>query len=1208
MGPQRRVLTAEDSDLVQRAVEAFIQARGAQPDLEPSQFCGDFPAPLQQRIRERCRTFLDFDSFLGGLREDDGLDQREDGRPFGEFVIQEELGRGGMGVVYLAEQPGLRRRVALKVLSSGLALSSRHVERFRREAAVAARLRHRAIVPVHSFCEEDGAYAFAMDFVAGRNLHDLLQDLRLQRQDNQPQAGATLGLLPRRADDGAYLRECALLAAELASALAAAHEAGIAHRDLKPRNVMVDDRRQVRLLDFGLAKEFGQQGLTGSLDITGTVHYMSPEQTLQNKAPQDHRTDIFSLGVILYELLTLTRPFEGENLQQIVYQICFREPTPIRARNPRVPRDLATICEKALEKDPQRRYATAAELEDDLRRFLAFEPIRARPAGPMLRLMRLVQRRRRAAATIAAAALAALTLVGMSLQDGWRRRADAAARLLAAEEAAAAGSFAAAVQLATEAVRLQPDDDAVSRRLELWRERAELAATATQRNKAEAHVRLLQSQQLDGSQRRRAIELCLEAVQLHDEPDTRGAMLTALRAGHRALPFDGQRRAGTIAESPDGAVVATGSIDGPARLWDATTGRLLGELPSPDVGTDAAFSPDGRRVAVCGRRGAAVYATHDQRELLRIGHKSQLHWLRFSPDGALLLGAEVYDLKRQDLAVLCWDAATGKELARMVTPRWSKANGLTDDGQFVVSTGEPGSAQIWRARTGETVARLPIPGRVAALHLQPVREDGGGRSCNRLVALATDEGLCRVYTVPDGRLVAEARHSDAIFAVQFSPDGQRLLTASADRTARLWRLPSATSPRAAKVEDAAAMTPSAAAAQALRCEEERVLLGHREAVLTARFDRQGGRVVSGCAGGVLLVTDADSGTELLRYENPGAIHHAFFSAGGERVCLEHSGTATLALLLDEPRGLVELRHGQIASAGAFVDGRDEIVTASGHSLQTLTVWDRRGRSRRVFTGLSDGSTPESLAVDAEGRRVVVGGLSGRAGVFDLQSGVRIAESERIGPPVEFAAFFPDGKTCLIAGSEDDKAWILDAETGALQRSLPLPFRLECVALSPDGSLFAVGAEQDGRIEVRSTADGSLVQALPKHDQAVRMLQFCDGGKAVASCAGDGTARITGLDGRVRVRCLAGEPLVRVAVTDDGRRLVCCNGKSAAARIYVFDADTGDLLLRHGLHKAQVRHLALSRDGATALSCDTESTVRVWPLDPVQVARDLLAPR
>ena len=309
---------------IQQAVEAFVKQHAAGAATDPATFAAGYPETMRAEILSQCREFLTFDGLLGRQEWQEPEQEAEDGRVFGDFLIQEELGRGGMGVVYLAKQKSLNRRVALKVMASGLTLSKRYVERFRREAMATAQLRHRAIVPVHSLIEVDGTFALAMDYVAGRNLADVLDDLRLA---NTEDGGVEIGTLGIATDKG-YVAECAMLVAEVASALAVAHHNQVVHRDLKPRNLMIDDRRQIRLLDFGLAKSLDatRESLSVSGELTGTWHYMSPEQTLAKRVEIDHRADIWALGVILYEILTLKRPFDGKNQHQIVYEICFKEP------------------------------------------------------------------------------------------------------------------------------------------------------------------------------------------------------------------------------------------------------------------------------------------------------------------------------------------------------------------------------------------------------------------------------------------------------------------------------------------------------------------------------------------------------------------------------------------------------------------------------------------------------------------------------------------------------------------------------------------------------------------------------------------------------------------------------------------------------------------------------------------------------------------
>ncbi len=326
------------------------------------------------------------------------------GSLLGDFKLLEEIGRGGMGVVYRARQLSLGREVAVKVLPWHRTLEERHVERFRREAHAAARLSHPGIVPIHFVGEEGGNHYFAMDFVVGRSLD---QELDLVRRLTQGE-GPFETILPAFSTKG-YVASVVKLAASVASALHYAHGNGVVHRDVKPHNLLLDKAGRVQVVDFGLAKVEELGSISRSGEIAGTPHYMSPEQALARRVKVDHRTDIFSLGVVLYETLTLHRPFEGKTSHEVLYEISFHEPRKIREHNPRVPRDLETIVIKALEKTPEDRFQSASELGDDLNRFLNHEAITAQRPHPITRFRRHVERRR---SWYLPGAIAALLLVG----------------------------------------------------------------------------------------------------------------------------------------------------------------------------------------------------------------------------------------------------------------------------------------------------------------------------------------------------------------------------------------------------------------------------------------------------------------------------------------------------------------------------------------------------------------------------------------------------------------------------------------------------------------------------------------------------------------------------------------------------------------------------------------------------------------------------
>jgi len=352
---------------------------------------------------------------------------RSEARRIGGFRILRPIGRGGMGTVFEAEQESLRRRVALKVLDRAGLDSERALERFRREARAAAKLSHPGIVPVHAFGEEGGVPHIAMELVQGRTLDHVISGLRaLGRRDlTEGDVAAVLKASGGGPDPGAargrnYLYTACRMIAEVAEAVQHAHDHGIIHRDLKPGNVIVRGDGTPLVMDFGLAQSEGDFSLTETGEFMGTVAYMSPEQVAAKRMGIDHRTDVYSLGVTLYEFLTLRRPFEGNTREQLISQILTKDPVPPRKVNPGLPRDVETIIVKAADRDRDKRYQTAGELAADLRRFLNLEPIVARPAGPVSRARKWA--RRHPGEAVAALAGAVLLLGALGAWAGLQVR------------------------------------------------------------------------------------------------------------------------------------------------------------------------------------------------------------------------------------------------------------------------------------------------------------------------------------------------------------------------------------------------------------------------------------------------------------------------------------------------------------------------------------------------------------------------------------------------------------------------------------------------------------------------------------------------------------------------------------------------------------------------------------------------------------------
>ncbi|MBK8974663.1 MAG: serine/threonine protein kinase [Planctomycetes bacterium] len=456
------------ADPIADAIAEFQEAIFAGKHLDPAAFCADHPEAGPE-LAARLDNFLQVMSALAPDRTTEPPEETEAfalaGRTIGDYRIVRELGRGGMGVVYEAEQLSLQRRVALKLIRpENLGLRSTR-ERFHREALAASRLDHPGICPVFDVGDLEGMPYIAMRLLTGESLARCIERTRAHRGeragvvdlpgaagggDSSPRSGESHGGRQRG------LFTIVQLIEEVARALHAAHEAGLVHRDVKPGNVFVTPDGRPVLLDFGLARIEGTDAapLTRTGDLLGTPAYMSPEQ-LQPKhgAPSDRRTDVYSLGVTLHECLTLRHPYASDSQERLYRRIRQGDATPV-TRHAAIPRDLVAVLEKAMERDPRRRYPTTLAFAEDLRRVRTFEPVHARRAGPWLRTRRWTQRNPVAAGFLAVLSIGLVAVSWLSLVVQEKRRE--------AEEALLEARITA---LRAESGRVMPTDPAKALRL-----------------------------------------------------------------------------------------------------------------------------------------------------------------------------------------------------------------------------------------------------------------------------------------------------------------------------------------------------------------------------------------------------------------------------------------------------------------------------------------------------------------------------------------------------------------------------------------------------------------------------------------------------------------------------------------------------------------------------------------------------------------------
>ena len=422
--------------------------RGEDPDVE--QFAIRYPE-IADQVRQLLTTMLAVREMSDVDVLGEGIEGHPDRRSLGDFRIRREVGRGGMGIVYEADQVSLGRRVALKMLPFAAVLDEKRLRRFKNEAYAAAQLHHEHIVPVYAIGCERGVHYYAMQFVDGCTLGALIADLRgdaaptllstAARQSvdsagetrhppstTDPVSRAMWDVTPRTRD---YYQKAAVIGRHVAGALHHAHECGVVHRDIKPSNLMLDATGKVWVTDFGLAQVEVAPDITLSGDVIGTFRYMSPEQAMGDRASIDRHSDIYSLGVTLYELLTLTPAISDVDRRQILRKVIEEDPPPLRQIDPRIPVDLETITMKCIAKSPTDRYATAAQLSEDLQRYLSDVPITARPPSFARCATKWVRRHRLLVGWGAATLVLAVVGLAISLGLVWneKRQTDAALRL-----------------------------------------------------------------------------------------------------------------------------------------------------------------------------------------------------------------------------------------------------------------------------------------------------------------------------------------------------------------------------------------------------------------------------------------------------------------------------------------------------------------------------------------------------------------------------------------------------------------------------------------------------------------------------------------------------------------------------------------------------------------------------------------------------------
>ena len=1047
----------------------------------------------------------------------DGHQIEGPGTKIGRYELLEQIGEGGMGLVYLAEQKEpVKRRVALKIVKPGMD-SKQVIARFEAERQALALLDHPNIAHVFDAgTTETGRPYFVMEHVKGMSITWYCDDRKLN------------------------IEQRLKLFKQVCEGIHHAHQKGIIHRDIKPSNILVSvhgDRAVPKIIDFGIAKATARS-LTDKTVFTcqgqllGTPEYMSPEQVDLATQDIDTRSDIYSLGVLLYELLAGVLPFDKEsfcggsfaeiqrtireqepatpstrltNLGEQAKEIARSRKTQVIALARRLHRELEWIPLKAMRKDRCRRYRSASEMADDIQNYLNGSPLIAGPETTMYRMQKFVHKHAGSVATVALVAIA--IVLGLIVSTAMYFRSEKALE----REAVAR----------VQAEEAKDKETAARSRAEQAEEVAEERAEDYRRGLYVNTIQLADAKYREGNISRvhELLKSCPQDLRAwewdrinHVSDHSMMSVIT-----HQGQVF-------SVALSPDGKRVVTGGWEGGVKIWDIATGKELITLPQPDGDAIVcvAFSPDGRRIVSGDTSGEIkLWDAGSGKEVVKlIGHNKWIFSVAFSSDGK-----HIVSVSDEPNGIKIWDAATGAELTTFHHEYHERVNSaaFSPDGKYMAIGSADEIIKIWDTASGNE--ERTITGHNKIISTISFSSDG------KLLASGSMDNTIKIWGAMTGSIMMTLHgHDGPINSVAFSADNKYLVSGGHDCTVRIWDISTG--------------------------EEMTTLRGHEDYAASVVFTPDGKQVVSGSWDGTVKVWDVDVDYELCRFQgHRSRVNSIAFSPDGKRLVSRSQDGKVKVWDAASTAEVMTLNYGGSPDSG-YVGGGLASFSPNGRHFASL------GRDRAIK-------------------------------VWDAETGVEVKTLGGQDESIYCLAFSPDGQR-IVSGSDDGKVKLWDVTKGEEIMTLGVgghPVPVLSVAFSPDGQRI-VSSGYDKTIKVWDVASGAKLMNLIGHEGGIFSVAFSpDGKRIVSACQQDHTAKIWDADTGMELLTLRGhgDAVASVAFSPDGRRLVT---GSRDRTVRVWDSSTGGELLTLPAY-FDVTSVAFSPDGKTIAGGTFDKTIVLW---------------